>query len=160
VLRTPSFTTDQMQWDTLERTAPALDIRLIAVPVAGRSDLENAFAALRRDRPDALFGSNSAAILILRKQIAEFAAQERLPAMYPFTEVTEAGGLMSYGASRNDLFHRAASYVVKILNGAPPANMPIEQPTKFELVINLKAASTIGVTLPREALLLADSVIE
>jgi putative tryptophan/tyrosine transport system substrate-binding protein len=97
---------------------------------------------------------------IFRKQVAEFAAQERLPAMYPFTEVTEAGGLMSYGASRKDLFHPAAGYVAKILNGARPAQMPIEQPTKFELVINVKAANAIGVAIPREILLLADEVIE
>jgi putative tryptophan/tyrosine transport system substrate-binding protein len=160
VLRTPSFPTDQMQWDALERAAPALNVRLIALPISGRNDLEGAFAALRRDRPDALFGSNGPATLIFRKQVAEFAAQERLPAMYPFTEVTEAGGLMSYGASRKDLFHRAAGYVAKILNGARPAQMPIEQPTKFELVINVKAANAIGVAIPREILLLADEVIE
>jgi putative ABC transport system substrate-binding protein len=160
VLRMPSFTHDQMQWDALEHAAPALNVRLIAVPIRGHNDLEGAFAALRRDRPDALFGLNDPATLIFRKQIAEFAAQERLPAMYPFTEVTEAGGLMSYGASRTALFHRAAGYVVKILNGARPAEMPIEQPVKFELVINVKAANAIGLTIPREILLLADEVIE
>ena len=160
VLRTPAFTTDQMQWEALERAAPALDVKLIAVPITGRGDLEGAFAALRRDRFDALFGSNGPATLIFRKPIAEFAAQERLPAMYPFTEVTEDGGLMSYGASRVDLFHRAAGYATKILNGARPAQMPIEQPTKFELVINMRTANATGLTVPREVLLIADEVIE
>jgi putative tryptophan/tyrosine transport system substrate-binding protein len=122
--------------------------------------LQGAFASIRRERPDALFGSNGPASLIFRNQIADFAVQERLPAMYPFTEVTEAGGLMSYGASRTDLFRHAASYVTKILNGTKPGSLPIEQPTKFELVINLRTAKALGLTIPREILLIADEVIE
>jgi putative ABC transport system substrate-binding protein len=160
VLRTPDFATDQMQLDALEGAAPALNVKLIAVPIKERGDLEGAFAAIRRERPDALFGSNGPASLIFRNQITDFAVQERLPAMYPFAEVAEAGGLMSYGASRSDLFRHAATYVARILNGAKPNNLPIEQPTKFELVINIRTAKAIGLTIPREILLLADEVIE
>jgi len=109
---------------------------------------------LHRERPDALFCSNNPLTLIFRKEIAEFAARERFPAVYPFAEVAEVGGLMSYGASRIDLFRRAASYVANILNGAKPSDMPIEQPSKFELVINLKTARALGLTIP------ADKVIE
>jgi putative ABC transport system substrate-binding protein len=160
VLRMPNFATDQMQWDALERVAPVLNVKLTAVPVNGRSDLETAFAAIRRERPDALFASNDPLTLIFRRQITEFAAQERLPAMYPFTDVAEAGGLMSYGASRVYLFQHAATYVAKILAGAKPGDLPIEQPTKFEFVINLKTANALGLTVSRDILLIADEVIE
>ena len=160
VLRTPNFATDQMQWDALERVAPAMNVKLFPVLVNARSDLEGAFATIRREHPNALFASNDPPTLIFRKQITDFAAQERLPAIYPFTDVAEAGGLTSYGASRVDLFQHAATYVAKILNGAKPGNLPIEQPTKFEFVINLKTANTLGLTISRDILLLADQVIE
>jgi putative ABC transport system substrate-binding protein len=160
VLRTPNFATDQVQWDWLERAAPAFNVKLIAVSMNGRSDLEAAFAALHRERPDALFCSNNPLTLIFRKEIAEFAARERFPAVYPFAEVAEVGGLMSYGASRIDLFRRAASYVANILNGAKPGDMPIEQPKRFELVINLKTAKALGIKVPPALIRLADKVIE
>jgi putative tryptophan/tyrosine transport system substrate-binding protein len=160
VLRTPNFATDEIQWSWLERAAPAFNVRLIAVSVDGHSDLEAAFAVLRRERPDALFCLNNPLTLISRKEIAEFAVGERLRGAYPFAEVAEAGGLMSYGGSRIDLFRRAASYVANILNGAKPGGMPIEQPSKFELVINLKTANAIGVKVPRALIALAEKVIE
>jgi putative ABC transport system substrate-binding protein len=140
--------------------APALHIKLTAIQVNAPSDLEAAFAAIRRVRLDALFASNDPLTLILRKQITHFAAQERLPAMYPFTDVAEAGGLMSYGASRVDLFRHAATYAAKILSGAKPRDLPIEQPTKFEFVINLKTANALGLKISRDILLIADEVIE
>jgi putative tryptophan/tyrosine transport system substrate-binding protein len=160
VLRTPNFATDQVQWNWLERAAPAFNVKLIAVSMNGRGDLEAAFAALQRDRPDALFCSNNPLTLIFRKEIAEFAARERFRAVYPFAEVAEAGGLMSYGASRIDLFRRAASYVADILNGAKPGDMPIEQPSSLELVINLKTAQALGIKVPPALIGLADKVIE
>src|ERR1700737_1913528 len=135
-------------------------LRPSLVTVNGRSDLEAAFAALHRERPDALFCSNNPLTLIFRKEIAEFAARERFPAVYPFAEVAEVGGLMSYGASRIDLFRRAASYVANILNGAKPGDMPIEQPKRFELVINLKTAKALGLAVPPTLLARADEVIE
>jgi len=94
------------------------------------------------------------------KRIVELAAKNRLPAMYAAREFVEEGGLMSYGASQPDLFRRAATYVDKILKGANPADLPVEQPTKLELVFNLKAARELGLVIPREFLLLADEVIE
>ena len=160
VLRTPNFATDEIQWSWLERAASAFNVRLIAVSMNGRNDMEAAFAELHRERPDALFCLNNPLTLIFRKEIAEFAIGERLRGAYPFAEVAEAGGLMSYGGSRTDLFRRAASYAANILNGAKPAEMPIEQPSKFELVINLKIAKTIGITVPQALIALAEKVIE
>jgi ABC-type uncharacterized transport system substrate-binding protein len=95
-----------------------------------------------------------------RKALVELAVKNRLPAIYPQREYVEAGGLMSYGPSFNDLFHRAATYVDKILKGAKPADLPIEQPTKFELIINLKTAKALRLTIPQTILLQADQVIE
>jgi putative ABC transport system substrate-binding protein len=160
VLRTPNFPTDQTQWNWLERAAPAFNVKLIAISMNGRSELEAAFAALRREHPDALFCSNNPLTLIFRKEIAELAAGERFPAVYPFAEVAEAGGLMSYGASRIDLFRRAATYVANILNGAKPGDLPIEQPNRFELVINLRTAKALGLDVPSALIALADEVIE
>ena len=160
VLRTPNFPTEQIQWDWLERAASAFNVKLVAVPINGNSDLNAAFATLRRERPDALYGLNNPLTLILRKQISDLVAKERLLAIYPFTEVAEAGGLMSYGASRPDLFGRAATYVTKILTGAKAADLPIEQPTKFELVINLTTAKVLALTIPPGLRGLADKVIE
>jgi len=160
VLRMPNFATDKVQWDWLERAAPAFNVRLVAVSVNGRSDLEAAFGALHRERPDALFASSNPLTLMFRNEIAKFAAGERFPAVYPFTEVAEAGGLMSYGASRADLFRRAATYVASILNGAKAGDLPVEQPTRFELAINLQTAKAIGIRVPPALIALADRVIE
>ena len=95
-----------------------------------------------------------------RTQVLEFAAKRRLPVMYGSREYVEDGGLMSYGASYDDLFRRAATYVDKILKGAKPGDLPVEQPTKFELVLNLKTAKALGLTMPPSLLLLADEVIQ
>ena len=160
VLRTPNFPTDQVQWDWLERAASAFNVKLVTVSMNGNSDLAAAFASLRRERADALYGLNNPLTLILRKQISELAAKERLPAIYPFAEAVEAGGLMSYGASRPELFRRTAIYVAKILTGAKATDLPVEQPTKFELVINLKTAKAIGLDVPWSLQQLADEVIE
>jgi putative ABC transport system substrate-binding protein len=160
VFRNPDFSSDQAQWVFLEGVAPSLNVKLQALTIRNRSELQTAFATIRRDRPDALFGLYNAQTLIFRKLIVDFAAEERLPAMYPLVELAETGGLMSYGASRIDLFRRAASYVAKILSGTNPADMPIEQPTKFELVINLKAAKALGIELPPTLIARADEVIE
>jgi putative ABC transport system substrate-binding protein len=161
VLRTPNFPTDSVQWDLMERrAAPAFNVKLVAVSINGRSDLEAAFAAIHRDHPDGLFCLNNPLTLILRKEIVQFAAGERIPAIYPFKEVAEAGGLMSYGANRPALFRRAAAFVAKILNGAKPADLPIEQPSKFELVLNLTTAKATGITIPPAFRSLADEVLE
>ncbi len=120
----------------------------------------DAFALLTRERPDALFVASSPSNYGHRHRIADFAVKSRLPGIYPFREFVEAGGLMSYGASVTDLYRRAAGYVDRILKGAKPADLPVERPTKFELVINLKTAKALGLTIPPSLLVAADEVIQ
>jgi putative ABC transport system substrate-binding protein len=141
--------------------APALRLRLEPiVGVNGVRELEGAFATISRVRPDALILLADRFLLAERTRIVEFAAKRRLPTMYPYREMVKAGGLMSYSPSYQDLFRRAAAYVDKILRGAKPSDLPIEQPNKFELVINLKTAKALGLTIPPSLLQRADQVIE
>ena len=119
-----------------------------------------AFALIGRERPDALFVASSSENYAQRRLIVDFATSKRLPNIHAFRESVEDGGLISYGVNIADLFRRAAGYVDKILKGAKPADLPIEQPTKFELVINLKTAKALGLTLPPSLLQRADQVIE
>jgi putative ABC transport system substrate-binding protein len=114
---------------------------------------------LLRERPDALFVANSASNFAYRRSIADFALQSRLPAIHPFRESVDAGGLMSYGANVPDLYRRAAGYVDRILKGAHPGELPVEQPTKFDLAINLKTANLLGLTIPPALLLQADELV-
>ena len=124
-------------------------------------DFETAFRAASKGRADAVLDSVPGPILTPhRKQIAELAVKSRLPAIYERPEYVEAGGLMSYGVNITDLYRRAATYVDKILKGAKPADLPVEQPTKFEFMINLKAAKQIGLTIPPNVLARADKVIK
>jgi putative ABC transport system substrate-binding protein len=120
----------------------------------------DAFTMLTRKRPDALFVANSPSNYGQRDGIADFAVKSRLPGIYPFREIVEAGGLMSYGTSLTDLYRRAAGYVDRILQGAKPADLPIEQPSKFEFVINLKTAKALGLSIPPSVLQRADEVIQ
>ncbi len=124
------------------------------------NEYTNAFAKISRARPDALFVSWNPPAFVHRRLIVDFATQTRLPSTHYFRESVEAGGLMSYGPDLADLFRRAAGYVDKILKGAKPADLPIEQPTKFELVINLKTAKALGLTVPQSVLVRADEVIQ
>jgi putative tryptophan/tyrosine transport system substrate-binding protein len=123
-------------------------------------EVENAFASMVRGNVDALVVLTQAMFVLNRTRIVEMAAKSRLPAIYHRNEFVEAGGLMSYGPNHADLYRRAAHYVDKILKGAKPADLPVEQPTKFEFVINLKAAKGIGVTIPADVLMWADKVIK
>jgi ABC-type uncharacterized transport system substrate-binding protein len=143
-----------------EAAAASLGLKLQPVEVRGPNDLAHAFSAMKKERADALVPLRSPLIQDQRKQITELAAKNRLPAMYDRRDFTEAGGLMSYGAMGADLDRRAATYVDKILKGAKPADLPVEQPTKFELVINLKAAKQIGLNIPQSVLYKADKVIK
>ena len=143
-----------------QRAAQTLGIELQSLEVRGPEDFASAFDAMKRQQPDALFAIGDPLISDSRRQIVDFASAQRLPAMYPLREYVEAGGLMSYGASISDLVRRAAGYVDKILKGTKPEDLPVEQPTKFELVINLKTANTLGLTIPPSVLGLADEVIE
>jgi putative ABC transport system substrate-binding protein len=123
-------------------------------------DLDRAFSALAQERAEALLVAADSAFIIHRARLAELAAKNRVPAMYGIREHVEAGGLMSYGPSTVANYRRAAYFVDRILRGAQAADLPVEQPTKFELVINLKTAKTLGLTIPPSMLLRADQVIE
>jgi putative tryptophan/tyrosine transport system substrate-binding protein len=122
-------------------------------------DIEAGFRAASKERADAVLVLNSAILISQRKQIADLAVNNRLPAIYWTAELVEAGGLMTCGVSLIDLHRRAATYVDKILKGAKPAELPVEQPKKFEFIINLKAAKQIGLTIPPNVLARADRVI-
>src|SRR5262245_18633417 len=140
--------------------ADAFWVQLQYLEVRDPKDIENAFRAATKERADAVLVLGSAVLNSQRKQVADLAVKSRLPAIYRNPEFVEDGGLMAYGASIADLFRRAATYVDKILKGAKPADLPIEQPKKFELIINLKAAKQIGLTIPPNVLARADKVIK
>jgi ABC-type uncharacterized transport system substrate-binding protein len=140
--------------------ARSLGVRLQFVEAREAADLERAFSEISRARPHALTLFPSTMFFNERSHITDLAAKNRVPAMYQLREFVEAGGLTSYGTNLADLFQRAATYVDKIFKGAKPADLPVEQPTKFELVINLKTAKALGLTIPPTLLLRADQVIE
>src|SRR5882672_6974690 len=143
-----------------EVAARALGVRLQPLDVRGPTDFDRAFAAMARERAGALLVLVDLMLVSQREGIADLAAKSRLPAVYGLREHAEAGGLMAYGANRLDSYRRAATYVDKILKGAQPADLPVEQPTKFELVVNLKTAKALGLTIPPSLLLRADEVIQ
>ncbi|MDH3443670.1 MAG: ABC transporter substrate-binding protein, partial [Deltaproteobacteria bacterium] len=138
----------------------ALGIHIQSLAVGDLDDIESAFSAISRERAEAILVASSAVNNKYQTRIIDFAAKKRLPAMYARSEFVDAGGLMSYGADLPHLYRRAAIYVDKLLKGAKPADLPVEQPTKFEFVINLKAAKQIGLTIPPNVLARADRVIK
>jgi ABC-type uncharacterized transport system substrate-binding protein len=141
--------------------AGSLKVQLISVEVRrGLDELENAFRSTAKSGADAFILGGSGFFATHRSRIIELAAKNRLPAMYPEQEYVLAGGLMTYATSIPSLYRRAATYVDKMLKGAKPADLPVEQPTKFELVINLKTAKALGLTIPQSVLLRADEVIQ
>jgi putative ABC transport system substrate-binding protein len=140
--------------------AQAIGLQLRALDVRAAEDLEGAFATAREWPADALFVSQAPILQSLASRIAQLAAQSRLPAIYAERAYVEAGGLMAYGVSPILSFRRAAYYVDSILRGAKPADLPVEQETTFEFVINMKAARALGLTLPRSLLVLADELVE
>ena len=152
-------TVKRMREET-ESAAATMGLTLQWVPARGRSDLEKAFVEMTQHKPHALLLWPSPMFLAERNRIVELAAQNRLPAIYYVREYAEAGGLMSYGHSLPDLFRRAATYVDRILKGAKPAELPVEQPSLFELVVNLKAAQRIALAMPKPLVLRADQAIE
>jgi ABC-type uncharacterized transport system substrate-binding protein len=143
-----------------EVAARALRIQLQSVEVRGPQDFEAAFSQMTSARAEALIIQADPIFRGERARLAELAAKNRLPTMLPQSVYVEAGGLMSYGTNNSDLYRRAATYVDKILKGTTPADLPVEQPMKFELVINLKTAKQIGVTIPQSVLYRADKVIK
>jgi putative tryptophan/tyrosine transport system substrate-binding protein len=151
-------------WDSpgaqaLRRAASVFGVEIVHVEHKP-TDYTTAFATIERQRPDAIFASFSSETFANRRAIGEFALRARLPGMFPFSEIAEAGGLMAYGMSVPDLFRRSAHYVDKILKGARPADLPIERPTKFDLVINRRTAEKLGLSISQSLLLRADRVIE
>jgi putative ABC transport system substrate-binding protein len=143
-----------------EPAAQALGLTIQAWEVHGAEDFARVFAALTAAHPDALYVAGSPLMTANRKRIADFAFQQRLPSVYEWRAAVEDGGLMSYGPSRADLSRRAAIYVDKILKGARPADLPVERPIKFELVLNLKTAQALGITFSPTLLIQADEVIQ
>jgi putative ABC transport system substrate-binding protein len=149
-----------IEYRDTEAAARTLGVTLQSVPMRSPNDFDVAFSAITRGRPEALITFSEPLTLIHQKLIVDFAAKNRLPMISEIREFAESGALMTYGASLPDLFRRAATYVDKILKGAKPADLPVEQPTKFELVINLKTAKALGLTIPPSVLVRADQVIE
>ena len=142
-----------------EVAARALGVRLQFVEARGPENFGRAFSDMTRARAGALTVLTSNMFVTERRRLVDLAAKNRLPAVYNVREFIDAGGLMSYGPDLADLYRRAATYVDKILKGAKPGDLPVEQPTKFELVINVKTAKTLGLTIPQSVLGRADEVI-
>jgi ABC-type uncharacterized transport system substrate-binding protein len=144
----------------MEAATQTLRVELRIVEVRGPDEIDGAFSAMARERADSLFQGPSAMLFAERRRIVALAAKHRLPSMFNAREFVELGGLMAYGANLADLTRRAVTYVDKILKGAKPGDLPIEQPTKFELIINLKTAKALGLTIPSSLLARADEIIQ
>jgi putative ABC transport system substrate-binding protein len=147
-------------WDDLQPVGPALGLQFRLFVVSGLDELPTVFSTMKQDGFDAMALLSDAQFFSARRQISSLAAMHRLPTMYESRESVDDGGLISYGASIPDLTRRAAAFVVKVINGAKPADLPIEQPTQFELIINLKTAKALGLEVPSTLLARADEVIE
>ena len=143
-----------------QRWAERLGVALDPHGIHRKEDVETVFAAITRNRPGALMTTADPVVLSFRREIVEFAAKHRLLSMYPDRAVVEVGGLMFYGTSTTDMWRQVAVYIHRILQGAQPADLPVEQPMKFDMVINLKTAKALGIKIPRSVLIRADKVIE
>jgi putative ABC transport system substrate-binding protein len=159
VLSNPTDSSVGVKVRAMVDAAQAMGVRLQPVEVRSRADLEMAFKAAAESKAGALITVEDHLLLSHRVRIAKLAEETRLPTLYGNRDFVEVGGLISYGPNIDDMFRRAATYVDKILKGARPGDLPIEQPTKFELVVNLKAAKGLGLTIPQSVLLWADDVI-
>jgi putative ABC transport system substrate-binding protein len=161
VLGDPSSPSHAPGWRETESAARSLGVQVQSLEVrAPNPDFAGAFSAITRYRADALLTLSQPLIRVYREQIVDFTAKRRMPAIFHTRKFVEAGGLMSYAADATELYRRAATYVDKILKGAKPADLPVEQPTKFELIINLKTAKALGLTIPPSVLYRADKVIK
>jgi putative ABC transport system substrate-binding protein len=149
-----------LMWRGTQGAASALNVTLQSQELRGPKDFDSAFAMMAQQRPDALLVLQDALTLQHRKEIIDFAIQKRLPSVFVAKEWVKGGGLMSYGENLPSMYRRGAYFVDKILKGAKPADLPVEQPTRFELVVNLKTAKAIGLTVPEIFLFRADEVIE
>src|SRR5262249_53727361 len=160
VLRNPANPAQEPIWKEIQAAAQQLRLQLQSLEVRSSNDLDSAFEAALRERSQALITSPEPLINAHMKRIVDFATKNRLPAMYAGPEAVDAGGLMSYAPHYADHYRRAATYVDKILKGAKPADLPVEQPIKFEFIISLNAAKQIGLTIPPNVLARADKVIK
>jgi putative tryptophan/tyrosine transport system substrate-binding protein len=149
-----------LAWRETQDAARTLGVTLQSHEVKAPQDFEGAFAMIAQEHPDALLVLEDLLISQYQKEIADFATQQRLPSMFAIREGVDAGGLMSYGVSFTEIMRRAAIYVDKILKGAKPGDLPVEQATKFELAINLKTARVLGLSIPAMLLATADEVVE
>jgi putative ABC transport system substrate-binding protein len=146
--------------EKLEVAAHALGLTLLPFNIWVPGDLASVFARMTTARADVLLGAAEPLFFAYRQQIIDLAFQHRLPTLFPYRDLTAAGALMSHGPNQSAIYRRLGSYVDKILHGASPGDLPIEPPTKFELVINLKTAKTLGLTIPQSLLQRADEVIQ
>lgn len=160
VLWDPGYSDFAGDWNAMRAAAEALGVTLKSVEARSPTQLESAFSTMSAERAEALITFADSMTYVQARKVADLAATSRVPAAYAYREITEVGGLMSYGPNIPDMFRHAATFVDKILKGAKPADLPVEQPTNFELVINLKTAKALGVTIPQSVLLRADRVIE
>jgi len=160
VLWNPSNQSKITEWKDTQIAAQSAGLALLPFDVQTSAEFDQAFQSIKREQPDAMIVLNESFTLAFRQQIGEFAVADRLPMITELREFVVVGGLASYGASRADLWRRAATYVGKILHGDNPGDLPIEQPTRFELVISLKTAKALGLAVPPTLLTRADEVIE
>jgi putative ABC transport system substrate-binding protein len=160
VLYDPALSPNVLQLKDVQAAARSLGLTIQPWEIRGTGDFDRIFAAVNRQRPDGLYVIASRLVTSNRKRIGGFALKSRLPSVYQTRDAVDAGGLMSYGADIADSYRRVAYFVDRILKGAKPADLPVEQPTKFELVINLKTAKQIGVNIPQSLLYRADKVIK
>jgi putative tryptophan/tyrosine transport system substrate-binding protein len=160
VVWNPGVPDKVIEWKEIQPAARAMKLELLSVEVRAPQDFEHAFDNLRGLRPDGLIALGEPLVFVQRRRIVEFAAQARLPSMFNWREAAEDGALVAYGPDIADLYRRAAAYVDKILRGAKPGDLPIEEPVRFDFVVNLKTARALGLAIPPSLLLRADRVIE
>ena len=149
-----------LRYRSIERAAQLLSVAIDALPVREPDDFDVALSAMSRSRPDALMMLTDALTTLNRQRVVDYAAAQRIPAMYEIGAVVRAGGLMSYGADAADTFRLAAGYVAKILRGAKPGELPVEQPNRYVFVVNMKTVKSLGLVMPQSLLLRADEVVE
>ena len=160
VLWNPDYVGMRARFEQARAAAPVVGLTVRSVEVRDTRELDAALNAIIREHPEALLILVDPLTLSQRSRIVDFAAEQRLPAIYESSDFVDVGGLISYGTNGRDQFRRAASYVDRILRGAKPGDLPIEQPTTFELVINMRTAKALGITIPQSVLIRADRVIE
>jgi putative ABC transport system substrate-binding protein len=160
VLWDPGYSDFAVDWSTMRAAAQALRVTLQSVEARGQPEFESAFSTMAAEHAEAIITFADSMTYVHAQRVADLTARNGLPAIYAFREITEFGGLMSYGSYLPDLYRHATVFIDKILKGAKPADLPVELPTNFELVINLKTAKALGITIPQSILLRADKVIE